>query len=74
MDDELAGFNSDTLLTVTLDGDYMVSEYDVDNKIVHLYLLNGLKPGKHSLKIVARDILGNTAIKESSFYYSPRKK
>lgn len=74
MDDELAGFNSDTLLIVTIDGDQKVSYYDVDNKIARIYLLENLKPGKHALKITARDLLGNTTIKESSFFYNPAPK
>ena len=69
MKDELAGFDSDTLLTVTLDGEYLVSEYDVDNEIVYSYLYNALSEGSHKLQIVARDRLGNTTVKGLLFKY-----
>ena len=69
MKDDLAGFDSDTLLTVTLDGEYLVSEYDVDNEIVYSYLKNALSEGSHKLQITARDRLGNTTVKGVTFKY-----
>jgi hypothetical protein len=69
MDDELSGFNSDTLLIVTLDGEYQICEYDIDHKIVYVHLTEDLAPGRHDLVITARDRLGNTTVKRSSFTY-----
>ncbi|NIP41680.1 MAG: M23 family metallopeptidase [candidate division Zixibacteria bacterium] len=69
MDDELSGFDSDTLLTVTLDGDFQICEYDIDRKIVYIHLTEDLAPGRHDLVITARDRLGNTTVKSSSFTY-----
>ncbi|HER00654.1 MAG TPA: hypothetical protein ENO22_15065 [candidate division Zixibacteria bacterium] len=69
MDDELSGFNSDTLLVVTLDGKYQISEYDIDHKVVYVHLTEDLAPGRHDLVITARDRHGNTTVKRSSFTY-----
>jgi Peptidase family M23 len=74
MKDELSGFSSDTLLIVTLDGEYLISEYDVDNKIVHSYLSTGLQTGRHELVILARDRMGNETRRNSTFIYDPSQK
>ncbi len=74
MDDELSGFNSDTLLTVTLNGEYQICEYDVDHKIVYVHLTENLSPGRHELVITARDRAGNTTTRKSSFTYSASSK
>ncbi len=71
MDDDLSGFASDTSLTVKIDGQYIVSEYDVDNKTVYSYPHFNLKPGAHELVIEVHDRMGNTTLKRSTFYYRP---
>lgn len=72
MDDNLSGFDSDTLLTVTLDGRFLPCEYDPDTKSVRANLNFKLKPGKHELLIKVRDCMGNITIKKSRFTVSTK--
>jgi uncharacterized protein YjhX (UPF0386 family) len=72
MDDDLSGFDSDTLLTVTLDGRFLPCEYDLDTKTVRANLAYKLKPGKHELNIRALDRMGNVTTKKSRFTISTK--
>jgi len=74
MSDDLSGFASDSSLIVTLNGEYQISEYDVDNQIVYVHLLNRLSVGKQELLIQAEDRMGNKATSKSTFYYQPAQK
>jgi hypothetical protein len=72
MDDDLSGFDSDTLLNVTLDGRFLPCEYDLDSKTVRASLGYKLKPGKHELIIRALDRMGNVTTKKSRFTISTK--
>ena len=72
MDDDLSGFDSDTLLNVTIDGRYLPCEYDLDTKSVRGSPAYKLKPGRHELKISVMDRMGNVTTRKSSFTYSTK--
>lgn len=57
--DDLSGFSDDTRISVRLDGQWLVPEYDVETERLVTYPREPLTPGGHELIIEAVDREGN---------------
>ncbi len=65
--DDLSGTGEDDYMSMEIDGEWMISEYDVDNKILSTRPTLPLSLGKHILSVWARDRAGNETKKEREF-------
>jgi hypothetical protein len=65
--DDLSGTGEDDHMSMEIDGEWIISEYDVDNKILSARPTRTLTPGKHVLSIWARDRAGNETREEREF-------
>jgi len=65
--DDLSGFGSEEDIEVTLDGEWMIPEYDPEKTILITTPNNNLSYGWHNLKIRARDRMGNLNVVEGRF-------
>ena len=66
--DALAGIKDETAITLTLDGQSRIFEYNTYRDMVTYVPPAALKPGHHEMIIAATDQLGNTATRTVSFY------
>ncbi len=66
--DDLSGTGEDDDMEIRIDGQWLISEYDVDHHILSARPISALASGEHSLVIRARDRVGNeTEIKRQFF-------
>jgi len=56
--DSLSGIDNESIM-VTIDGEWVLAEYDPPRKIVHVLLRNGLEPGQHEISFSVKDNSGN---------------
>jgi hypothetical protein len=60
--DDLSGFGSEDDIKVTLDGDWLIPEYDPEKNILITKPNEKLLPGWHELVIEAKDRMGNSRV------------
>jgi hypothetical protein len=65
--DDLSGFGRKDGITVTVDGKWIIPEYDPEKGILKTRPAQPLSPGWHTLKIVAKDMVGNQKIVKRKF-------
>lgn len=65
--DALAGIRDETAISLTLDGQARIFEYNTLREVVTYVLPAPLEPGDHELIVTATDQLGNTATKSVTF-------
>lgn len=65
--DALAGIRDETAISMTLDGQPRIFEYNTLREVVTYVLPALLEPGDHELIVTATDQLGNTATKRVTF-------
>jgi hypothetical protein len=68
LDDRVAGIKDETAISLTLDGQPRIFEYNTYRKTVTYVLPAPLKPGEHEMAITATDQLGNTATRKAAFF------
>ena len=68
LDDRVAGIKDETAISLTLDGQPRIFEYNTYRKTVTYVLPAPLKPGEHEMAITATDQLGNTATRKVAFF------
>jgi hypothetical protein len=59
--DDLSGTGEDDDMEIRIDGQWLISEYDVDNRILSAHPMSALASGEHTLVIRAHDRVGNQA-------------
>ncbi len=59
--DDLSGTGEDDDMEIRIDGQWLISEYDVDHQILSARPMSALAAGEHTLVIRARDRAGNEA-------------
>ena len=65
--DELSGFEDDRNFDITIDGKWLIPEYDPERDILSCRSHWGLSGGSHTLKIDVHDRSGNHTIIERKF-------
>ncbi len=65
--DDLSGFGSEDDIQVTLDGEWLIPEYDPEKRILITRPENSLSYGWHNLRISAKDRMGNLNVVEGRF-------
>jgi hypothetical protein len=68
LDDNLSGIGSDQQLTILIDGEWVIPEYDPELLLVKTEPARPLSPGRHTLEIRATDMAGNSRTVKTSFY------
>jgi len=66
--EELAGIGDDDYITVTLDGDWLIPEYDPEIELLKTSPRKELSNGHHELVIEVSDRVGNKRTVHSDFY------
>jgi hypothetical protein len=69
IDDDLSGIEDDRNITVLLDGEWLIPEYDPEAGRLKTSPRNKIRPGKHQLEITVSDRAGNSRIVKSLFYF-----
>jgi len=72
--DDLSGIENDRNISVTIDGQFCIPEYDPETEWLKTYPRYGLTDGRHELKIVVSDRAGNSREVISFFYVKSDKK
>lgn len=67
LEDDLSGVGDDTLITVTVDGEWVIPEYDPETKQL-VARSHALKPGSHRLELEVYDWAGNVSRVSRSFH------
>lgn len=67
VEDKLCGIASEEDVELWLDGRKLISEYDPERKRVRYRVRRDLTVGPHTFKVVVRDKVKNTAVKEVHF-------
>lgn len=65
--DDVSGIKSDDQVTVLLDGEWLIPEFDPETEILKTSPRRALKNGRHELKIVVTDLVGNERTVFSEF-------
>jgi hypothetical protein len=65
--DDLSGFGSEEDIIVTLDGDWLIPEYDPEKNVLITKPNGKLSPGWHELLIKAKDRIGNSRVVVKKF-------
>ncbi len=65
--DDLSGFSSEDDIEVSLDGEWLIPEYDPEKRILISKPNSNLSYGWHNLKISAKDRMGNLKVVEAKF-------
>ena len=65
--DDLSGFGSEEDIIVTLDGDWLIPEYDPEKNVLITKPNQKLSPGWHELLIKAKDRMGNSRVVVKKF-------
>jgi len=68
LSDNLSGIGSDQQLTILIDGEWVIPEYDPELLLVKAEPARPLSPGRHTLEIRATDMAGNSRTVKTSFY------
>jgi len=68
IDDDLSGIGSDEQVTILLDGDWVIPEYDPETEILKTRPRSPLKEGRHTLQITVADRSGNSRTVDSYFF------
>lgn len=68
LSDDLSGFEDDRNILIEIDGQWMIPEYDPNLKICKTAPLKPLADGRHELKIVVTDRVGNKTEKKLHFF------
>lgn len=68
IEDRVAGIKDETAISLTLDGRPRIFEYNTFRKAVTYVLPALLQRGKHKMVITATDQLGNTAVRNVTFF------
>ena len=66
--DNLSGIENDENISVSLDGKWLIPEYDPETTQLKTYPKEKLVKGKHQLEIIVSDRAGNTRIIKTTFY------
>jgi len=66
--DELSGIASERSITMTLDGNKVIAEYDPETDLIFYQCEEALSSGKHELRVVASDNLKNSTERLHIFY------
>jgi len=69
--DSLSGIVDDLAFTIKLDGQWMIPEYDPEDKVCKTVPVEALEPGSHHLGIMVTDRLGNLTEQYLNFNVSP---
>jgi hypothetical protein len=67
IEDDLSGVGNDTMITVLLDGEWIVPEYDTEMDRLIARPWQKLQPGEHTLQIEVFDWAGNRAVRKRTF-------
>jgi hypothetical protein len=67
MTDDLSGIGDDRDITITVDDEWAIPEYDVDTDWMETYPSGNLGIGEHVIRIVVRDRVGNETTVVSKF-------
>jgi hypothetical protein len=70
--DKLSGFEDDRNISITIDGEWMIPEYDPEEQTCFTRPLTDLEAGDHHLAIVVTDRAGNRAEQYRTFSVKPR--
>ena len=73
VDEELSGIHDDGNISITLDGEWLIPEYDPETKILKTAPRKALKNGRHELEITASDRVGNERTVYSHFFVNKKK-
>lgn len=65
--DDLSGIDDNDRITITLDGEWLIPEYDPETEILKTTPRSPLKNGKHELVIRVSDYAGNERVMHSQF-------
>ncbi|UCH63031.1 MAG: M23 family metallopeptidase [Fidelibacterota bacterium] len=68
IEDRVAGIKDETAISLTLDDQSRIFEYNTSRKAVTYVLPTLLQRGKHKMAITATDQLGNTAARNVTFF------
>lgn len=68
LSDNLSGIGSDQQLTILIDGEWVIPDYDPELLLVKTEPARPLSPGRHTLEIRATDMAGNSRTVKTSFY------
>ncbi len=74
VDDDLSGIGSDTQVTILLDGEWVIPEYDPETEILKTHPRSPLKEGRHTLTITVADRSGNSRTVDSYFFVNLTRK
>jgi len=72
VDEELSGIHNDGNISVTLDGQWLIPEYDPETKILKTTPRTALKNGRHELVIIVSDRVGNERKVFSHFFVNKK--
>jgi hypothetical protein len=67
VEDDLSGVGNDTMITVLLDGEWIVPEYDTETHRLIARPWQPLPPGEHTLRIEVSDWAGNRTVRTRRF-------
>lgn len=67
LDDELSGIRDDRNISITIDGEWLIPEYEPETKICRSQPLKDLSDGSHKLDIVVTDRAGNRTEQSLTF-------
>jgi hypothetical protein len=74
LSDNLSGIEDDLNISIELDGNWMIPEYDPDIEVFKTKPVEPLADGRHELRIAATDNAGNKTVKELHFFVKAQKK
>lgn len=72
--EELSGINSHENIQVYLDGRWLIPEYDSDTELLKTYPEKRIADGRHDLKIIVSDRVGNSRTVQTHFFVNTKKK
>jgi hypothetical protein len=67
LDDEISGIRDDRNISITIDGEWLIPEYEPETKICRSRPLENLSDGPHKLDIVVTDRAGNVTEQSVNF-------
>ncbi len=73
LDDSLSGIGTDRNIQLFVDSTFVIPEWDPERKLVFGHPEGGLKPGRHQITAIVRDMAGNW-IKKSLIFNIEKKR
>ena len=72
--EDLSGIENQENIKVYLDGRWLIPEYDPELELLKTYPEKRIKDGRHDLKIIVSDRVGNSRTVNTHFFVNTQKK